>query len=163
MTPDMQRCATEIRNCWKECDAALRNGDTDGANDAFGRVFEVVDTYPAVLDEDVRALRFLCTLTWVKVAAALEIAGQHESAGEARHQVFTLLDELLGPEASTVAASWTSLEFLKGLESEESADLVGRLYLLCSKAGRRDTILWGRCFMEFDQKVHGDSAPPMVN
>jgi len=163
MTPDMQRCAVEIRNCWKDCDQALKNGDTEGANAAFGRVFEVVDTFPAVVDEDVRALRFLCVLTWVKVAAALELTGQHESSGEARQQAFTLLDEMMGPAAATVAAPWTSLEFLRGLETEESADLVGRLYLLCNKAGRRDTILWGRCFMDFDQKVHGENAPPMVN
>jgi hypothetical protein len=47
---------------------------------------------------------------------------------------------------------------LRGLETAESVDLVGRLYLLCSKAGRKDAVLWGRCFMDFDLKVHGSSS-----
>ncbi len=163
MTSEMRQCAAEIRYCWKQCDESLQQGDTEGANNAFGRVFEVVDTFPALLDEDVWALRFLCALTWVKVAAALEVTGQDESAEEARRQAFGVIDEVRDEQSGKVPPGWSSLEFARGLESEESADLVGRLYLLCSKAGRRDTLLWGRCFMEFDRKVHGENSPPSVN
>lgn len=163
MTSEMQQCAAEIRYCWKQCDESLQHGDTEGANNAFGRVFEVVDTFPALLDEDVWALRFLCALTWVKVAAALETTGQEESAEEARRQAFGVIDEVADEQSGKLPSGWSSLEFARGLESEESADLVGRLYLLCSKAGRKDTLLWGRCFMEFDRKVHGENSPPSVN
>ncbi len=158
MTAEMRRCAEEIQSCWRRCDSALSHGDTDSANQAFGHVFEVVDTFPALLEEDVWALRFLCVLTWVKVAAALETTGQADSAHEAQEQVFSLLDELNEPPDAS-----RGLRFATGLESEETADLVGRLYLLCSKAGRRDTLLWGRCFMDFDRKARGDQAPPCVN
>jgi hypothetical protein len=148
MTRAMHNCADEIRSCWQACDAALRNGDSDGANDAFGRVFEVVDTFPALAEDDARALNFLCVLTWVKVATALDLSGQPAPASEARRQAFTLLDETFAIPGS--------LDFLRGLESEESTDLVGRLYLACSQAGRRDTILWGRCFHELDTRLHGE-------
>lgn len=163
MTAEMRQCAAEIRSCWQQCDRSLLRGDTDGANDAFGRVFEAVDTFPALLEEDVWALRFLCALTWVKVAAALEETGQEDSAEEARQQAFGVIDEVVDEQSGKPPAGWSSLEFLRGLESEESADLVGRLYLLCSKAGRKDTLLWGRCFQEFDRKVHGEEAPPTIN
>lgn len=163
MTTQMRQCAAEIQHCWKRCDESLRYGDTDGANDAFGRVFEVVDTFPALLEEDVCALRFLCALTWVKVAAALETTGQEDSAEEARRQAFGVIDEGLDEGSGRMPSGWTSLEFVRGLESEEAADLVGRLYLLSSKAGRQDALLWGRCFMEFDRRVHGDNPTPAIN
>jgi hypothetical protein len=153
----MEACANQLRACWRDSDAALEHGDAEGANTAFSRAFEVIDTFPALRDDDVRALQFLCVLTWVKVAAALEITGQTEEAVEARQQVFTLLDELLDHRGGDIAMPWTSIDFLRGLETAESVDLVGRLYLLCSKAGRKDAVLWGRCFMDFDLKVHGDS------
>ncbi|MBI4889675.1 MAG: hypothetical protein HY821_03555 [Acidobacteria bacterium] len=158
MTAQMQQCAAEIQSCWRQCDTALSHGDAEGANQAFGRVFEVVDTFPALIEEDVWALRFLCVLTWVKVAAALETTGQADSAHEAQEQVFSLLDELIEP-----LDAGRGLKFASGLETEEAADLVGRLYLLCSKAGRQDTLLWGRCFMDFDRKARGEEAPPRVN
>ena len=78
MTQEMADCAAEIKDYWGESDAALEHGDADGANRAFGRVFEIVDTYPAIQEEDVHALHFLCVLTWVKVAAALDGTGQQE-------------------------------------------------------------------------------------
>jgi hypothetical protein len=150
----MRHCADEIRACWQTCDTALRQGDNEGANNAFGRVFEVVDNFPALAEDDARALNFLCALTWVKVSAALDGSGQTLPADEARRQAFSLLDELVKERIS--------IETLRGLESEESADLVGRLYLLCSKAGRRDAVLWGRCFLEFDTKVHGEAGAQMA-
>ncbi len=155
MTPAMLRCAAEIRTFWQDCDKALRNGDSDGANDAFGRIFEAVDAFSTLSEDDTRALHFLCALTWIKVAAALENSGQPLPAEEARKQAFSLLDEL--------ATGRISLETLRGLESEESADLVGRLYLVCSKAGRRDAVLWGRCFLEFDTKIHGPGVGHLAN
>ncbi len=157
MTESMKKCAEEIRQCWRDSDRALEQADAEGANAAFSRVFEAVDTFPAVQDEDVRALKFLCILTWVKVSAALEATGQQDESAEARRQVFHLVDELLGPTSMGIGAPWISLDFTRGLESVEAADLVGRLYLLCNRAGRRDTLLWGRCFMDIDLKVHGES------
>jgi hypothetical protein len=162
MTQEMERCALEIRQCWQECDTALGVGDSEAANDAFGRAFETVDGFPAIAGPDLQTLRFLCVLTWVKVAATLESTGQDDAAVEARQQVFTLLDEEFAAPETGIGQSWTSLEFARGLESEESTDLVGRLYLLCSKSGRKDALLWGRCFMEFDLKVHGEK-PPAIN
>ena len=146
-----------------QCDLALKEGNADGANNAFGRVFEVVDTFPALHEEDTWALRFLCVLTWVKVAAALDATGQSDSAEAARQQIFTVLDEMVESWPNGPSAGWSSLVYAQGLESEESADLVGRLYLLCSKAGRPDALFWGRCFMEFDRKVHGEDGSPVVN
>jgi len=159
MTQPMMQCAEDIHQCWRESDLALEQGDTEGANAAFTHAFEVVDSFPALQEEDARALRFLCILTWVKVSAALETTGQEEESGEARRQIFALVDEMLGPTAQGIGAPWISLEFTKGLESKESADLVGRLYLLCNKTGRRDTLLWGRCFMDIDLKINGDGKP----
>ena len=156
MTNDMIQCAEDIQKCWRDSDLALELGDAEGANAAFTHAFEVVDNFPALLEEDIRALRFLCILTWVKVSAALETTGQEEESDEARRQIFSLVDEMLGPTAQGIGAPWISLDFTKGLESKESADLVGRLYLLCNKCGRRDTLLWGRCFMDIDLKVHGN-------
>jgi len=152
----MRECAEAIQKCWRESDLALEQGDAEGANAAFTRAFNVVDSFPALQEEDIRAPRFLCILTWVKVSAALETTGQEEESGEARRQIFSLVDEMLGPTAQGIGAPWISLDFTTGLESKESADLVGRLYLLCSKSGRRDTLLWGRCFMDIDLKVHGN-------
>jgi len=152
----MIQCAEAIRKCWRESDLAQEQGDADGANAAFTRAFNVVDNFPALQEEDIRALRFLCILTWVKVSAALETTGQEVESGEARRQIFSLVDEMLGPTAQGIGAPWISLDFTKGLETKEFADLVGRLYLLCSKSGRRDTLLWGRCFMDIDLKVHGN-------
>ncbi|WP_321477309.1 hypothetical protein [uncultured Paludibaculum sp.] len=162
MTQEMGRCAEEIRTCWQEGEVALQRGDTDGANRAFGHAFEVVDTFPAIEDDDVRALQFLCVLTWVKVSASLEVTGQEEEAREARLQVTSLLDDMYAANPASAANPWPSSEFLHGLESEEAVDLVGRLYLLCSKAGRADSILWGRLFMDLDLRIHGDN-PPTVN
>ena len=155
MTCDMIQCAADIQQCWRESDLALERGDTEDANAAFTHAFEVVDSFPALQEEDIRALRFLCILTWVKVCAALETTGQEEECDEARQQVFGLVDELLGPTSKGIGAPWISLDFVKGLESKETADLVGRLYLLCSKSNRRDTLLWGRCFMDIDLKIQG--------
>jgi hypothetical protein len=157
MTHDMIQCAADIQQCWRDSDLALERGDAEGANAAFTHAFEVVDNFPALQEEDIRALRFLCILTWVKVSAALEITGQEEESGEARRQVFSLVDEMLGPTAQGIGAPWISLDFTKGMESKETADLVGRLYLLCSRSGRKDTLLWGRCFMDIDLKVHRNS------
>jgi hypothetical protein len=162
MTDEMKKCADDIRQYWRDSDQALERADSEGANAAFTRVFEVVDTFPALREEDIRALKFLCILTWVKVSAALEATGQTEESAEARQQAFTLVDELLGPTSHGIGAPWISLDFTRGLENSETADLVGRLYLLCNKAGRRDTLLWGRCFMDIDLKVTGDS-PAKVN
>lgn len=162
MTQEMGRCAEEIRTCWKESEVALQRGDTDGANRAFGHAFEVVDTFPAIEDEDVRALQFLCVLTWVKVSACLEVTGQDEESQEARQQVFGLLDDLYAANPAGSAHAWPSADFLRSFESEEAVDLIGRLYLLCSKAGRADSIVWGRHFMELDLRIHGDN-PPTVN
>ena len=156
MTNEMIQCAAGIQQCWRESDVALGRGDREGANAAFTHAFEVVDSFPALHEEDIRALRFLCILTWVKVSAALETTGQAEESAEARRQIFSLVDEMLGPTANGLGAPWISLDFARGLESKESADLVGRLYLLCGKSGRKDTLLWGRCFMDMDLKVHGD-------
>jgi hypothetical protein len=157
----MEACANQLRACWRDSDTALEHGDAEGANTAFSRAFEVIDTFPALRDDDVRALQFLCVLTWVKVAAALEITGQAEEAVEARQQVFALLDELMDQRVGDAGMTWASTSFLQGLETAESVDLVGRLYLLCSKAGRKDAVLWGRCFMDFDLKVHG-ASPSVV-
>ncbi len=162
MTQEMKQCAGQIQQCWRDSDQALENGDNEGANAAFTRAFEVVDRFPAFREEDTRALRFHCILTWVKVSAALESTGQQEESAEARRQIFSLVDEMLGPTAQGIGAPWISLDFTKGLESPESADLVGRLYLLCSNSGRKDTLLWGRCFMDIDLKVHG-AGQPCVN
>jgi hypothetical protein len=156
MTHDMIQCADDIQECWRESDRALEQGDTEGANAAFTHAFEVVDSFPALQEEDIRALRFLCILTWVKVSAALETTGQEAESDEARRQIFALVDEMLGPTAQGIGAPWISLDFTKGLESKESADLVGRLYLLCNRSGRKDTLLWGRCFMDIDLKVQGN-------
>lgn len=162
MTREMGRCAEEIRTCWKESEVALQRGDTDGANRAFGHAFEVVDTFPAIEADDVRVLQFLCVLTWVKVSASLEVTGQEEEAQEARQQVFSLLDDLYAANPVGAAQSWPSAEFLRGFESEEAVDLVGRLYLMSSKAGRADSLVWGRQFMELDLRIHGDN-PPTLN
>jgi hypothetical protein len=151
----MIQCAADIQECWRESDLALEQGDAEGANAAFTHAFEVVDSFPALQEEDIRALRFLCILTWVKVSAALETTGQEEESVEARRQIFSLVDEMLGPTAQGIGAPWISLDFTQGLESKESADLVGRLYLLCNRSGRKDTLLWGRCFMDIDLKVQG--------
>lgn len=159
MTHAMIQCAADIQQCWRDSDAALMQGDTEGANAAFTHAFEVVDAFPALAEEDIRALRFLCILTWVKVSAALESTGQEEESAEARRQVFSLVDEMLGPTAHGIGVPWISLEFTRGLETKESADLAGRLYLLCNRTGRRDTHLWGRCFMDIDEKVHGPGMP----
>lgn len=161
MTPQMVRCAEEIRLCWRDCDVALLAGDGERANAAFGRAFEVVDACPAIAEDDVRTLRFLCVLTWVKVATALDNNGQADSAEEARQQVFSLLDEMFNPPLAGIDSAWTPLSFVAGLESEESADLVGRLYLLCSQAGRKDALLWGRCFMRVDDGQQA-AMPPVV-
>lgn len=162
MTQEMGRCAEEIRTCWKESEVALQRGDTDAANRAFGRAFEVVDTFPAIEADDVRALQFLCVLTWVKVSASLNITGQEEESFEARQQVFSLLDEMYAANPASASPAWPTPEFLRGFESEEAVDLIGRLYLLCSKSGRPDSLLWGRLFMDLDMHLHGDN-PPTVN
>lgn len=154
----MIQCAADIHQCWRDSDAALERGDAEGANAAFTQAFEVVDSFPAIQEADVRALRFLCILTWVKVSAALEITGQEQESVEARRQIFSLVDEMLGPTSQGIGAPWISLDFTEGLESKESADLVGQLYLLCNRSGRKDTLLWGRCFMDIDLKVHGSGA-----
>lgn len=154
MTAEMRSCAEEIRQCWIRCDAALAAGNAEEANEAFGRVFEIVDQFP-VEDEDVRALAFLCILTWVKVATALEAAGQNEPALEAQAHVFELLDTywLLEEEEDGQPQAGRSLEGLEGLETPEATELLGRLYLLCSRHGRPDSLYWGRCFMAFDRKL----------
>ncbi|MGC4055100.1 MAG: hypothetical protein QM757_40180 [Paludibaculum sp.] len=162
MTQEMGRCAEEIRTCWQESEIALQRGDTDAANRAFGHAFEVVDTFPAIEEDDVRVLQLLCVLTWVKVSASLEVTGQEEEAHEARMQVFSLLDEMYSANPAAAGHTWPTAEFMRGFESEEAVDLVGRLYLLCSKANRPDTLLWGRLFMDLDLRIHGDN-PPTIN
>jgi len=157
MTQAMGRCAEEIRGCWLQSDSALKEGDTERANRAFGRVFELVDSFPAIEAADVRTLQLLGILTWVKVAAALEATGQDEEAREAQVQAFTMLDDMYGDEEQDAAAGTPAQDITEGLASEESVDLVGRLYLLCSKAGRKDSLRWGRCFMDLDLKVHGEN------
>ncbi len=155
MTAAMRECAEEIRQCWIRCDAALASGDADTANEAFGRVFEIVDGFP-VEEEDVPALALLCILTWVKVALALEEAGQNDPALDAQAHVFELLDTYwLLDEAEEPQVGKGTQEFA-GLESMESTELLGRLYLLCSRYGRKDSLFWGRCFMEFDRKMQAD-------
>lgn len=155
MTRAMKDCADEIRSCWIQCDAALQSNDVESANDAFARVFELVDTFAADGEEDVKTLAFLCILTWVKVSLALEAAGQLDPALEAQQQVFDLLDSYWALGRPEGPARWPGMENLAGLESEQSAELVGRLYLLCSQHGREDTLYWGRCFMDFDRKARG--------
>lgn len=157
MTTAMRTCAEEIRQCWIRCDAALASGDAETANEAFGRVFEIVDVFP-VEEEDVPALALLCILTWVKVALALEEAGQNDPALEAQAHVFELLDTYWLLEESGEAQVGKGTEEFAGLESAESAELLGRLYLLCSRYGRKDSLFWGRCFMEFDRKLQADGA-----
>lgn len=159
MTLDMIRCAADIQQCWRDSDLALEHRDAEGANAAFTHAFEAMDSFPALQEEDIRALRFLCILTWVKVCAVLETTGQEEESVEARGQIFLLVNEMLGAAAQGIGAPWISLDFTKGLETKESADLVGRLYLLCNRCGRRDTLLWGRCFMDIDLKVQGKGKP----
>lgn len=155
MTTEMRACAEEIRQCWIRCDAALAAGDADEANEAFGRVFELVDQFP-VEEEDVRALALLCILTWVKVAAALEAAGQNDPALEAQAHVFELLDTYWLLEEDEQPQVGKDLKELEGLESPEATELLGRLYLLCSRYGRQDSLYWGRCFMAFDRKLQAE-------
>lgn len=157
MTTAMRACAEEIRQCWIRCDSALAAGDAGGANDAFGRVFEIVDGFP-VEDEDVRALALLCILTWVKVALALEAAGQNDPALEAQAHIFELLDAYWLLEEEEKAPPAPGAKEFEGLETAESAELLGRLYLLCSRYGRKDALYWGRCFMEFDRKTQASGA-----
>jgi len=157
MTTAMRACAEEIRQCWIRCDAALAAGDADAANDSFGRVFELVDGFP-VQDEDVPALALLCILTWVKVALALEEAGQNDPALEAQAHIFELLDTYWLLEEEERALPGPGAQEFAGLESPESTELLGRLYLLCSRYGRKDTLFWGRCFMEFDRKTKVNGA-----
>jgi hypothetical protein len=157
MTTAMRACAEEIRQCWIRCDSALAVGDADAANDSFGRVFEIVDGFP-VEDEDVRALAFLCILTWVKVALALEAAGQNEPALEAQAHIFELLDTYRLLEEEERVQPLPGVPEFAGLETPESTELLGRLYLLCSRYGREDTLYWGRCFMEFDRKLQAGGA-----
>lgn len=162
MTEEMARCAAEIRRCWRLSDAALVEGDAEEANSAFARVFEVVDTFPAIREEDVRALQFLCVLTWVKVSAALEMTGQEDEAGEARQEVFTQLDEVFGGPLDQVVVHEPSLRFLSEMGTEEVVDSLGRLYMMCSKAGRADAVLWGKWFLDLDVRLHG-AEPPVVH
>lgn len=157
MTHEMEQCAAEIRKCWLDCDAAIERGDSEQAGDAFGRAFSMVDGFPAIQREDVLALKFLCVLTWVKVASALKFSGQEEAAHEAREQVFALLDEAFPPLERHPQAE--TIEALIGLASEESAVLVGGLYLLCNEAGRPDSLTWGRCFLEYDNILHSEAGP----
>jgi hypothetical protein len=153
----MRDCAEEIRQCWIRCDAALAAGDAETANDSFGRVFEIVDAFP-VEEEDVRALALLCILTWVKVALALEAAGQNDPALEAQAHIFELLDTYWLLEEEDNALPGPDPREFEGLETPESTELLGRLYLLCSRYGRKDALYWGRCFMEFDRKMQADGA-----
>ncbi|MGB9611626.1 MAG: hypothetical protein ACPL7M_11700 [Bryobacteraceae bacterium] len=157
MTTEMRACAEEIRQCWIRCDAALAAGNADEANDAFGRVFEIVDQFP-VEEEDVRALAFLCILTWVKVAVALEAAGQADPALEAQAHVFELLDTYWLLDEDEQPQVGKGLEEFEGLETPEATELLGRLYLLCSKYGRPDSLYWGRCFMAFDRKLQAGES-----
>ena len=157
MTTEMRACAEEIRQCWIRCDAALAAGNADEANDAFGRVFEIVDQFP-VEEEDVRALAFLCILTLVKVAAALEAAGQADPALEAQAHVFELLDTYWLLDEDEQPQVGKGLEEFEGLETPEATELLGRLYLLCSKYGRPDSLYWGRCFMAFDRKLQAGES-----
>lgn len=157
MTPAMRACAEEIRQCWIRCDSALAVGDAEAANDAFGRVFEIVDGFP-VEDEDVPALALLCILTWVKVALALEAAGQNDPALEAQAHIFELLDTYWLLEEGEQALPSPGAQEFEGLETAESTELLGRLYLLCSRHARKDTLYWGRCFMEFDRKMQANGA-----
>jgi len=157
MTEAMARCAEEIHGCWRLCDAALVRGDPEGANEAFARIFEVVDSFPAIRGDDVRALKFLCVLTWVKVASALEAVGQELEADEARQEVFAQLDEVFGGPLDKVTVPSNELGFLRELGSEEFVDSLGRLYMMCSKAGREDAVLWGKCFLDLDVAIHDHS------
>ncbi len=157
MTNAMRDCAEEIRQCWIRCDQALAAGDAGTANDAFGRVFEIVDGFP-VEEEDVRTLALLCILTWVKVALALEEAGQNDPALEAQAHVFELLDTYWLLDEDEEPQPGKGAQEFAGLETPESTELLGRLYLLCSRYGRKDSLYWGRCFMEFDRKMQAGDA-----
>ena len=149
------QCAADIQQCWRDSDLALEQGDAEAPTPPHA--FEVVDSFPAC-GKRTLALRFLCILTWVKVSAALETTGQEEESGEARRQIFSLVDEMLGPTAQGIGAPWTRWNSHKAW-SRRNRPISSAGSICCATKPAAGTHCFGAAASDIDLKVRGTARP----